>query len=100
MNDAARHFDRAQVLQQQVRRAPDVHDHRQTEVARDLQLLAIEPLLPLRIEPGFAGFEQIDADLADRDEARIGSAAGTIARSRSMSAGSASASHSGWMPSA
>ena len=43
-------------------------DHRQPEVARDLQLLAVEPLLPRGIEPRF---DEVDADLADRDEARI-----------------------------
>ena len=52
--------------------AAHVQQHRQRELARDLQLLVEEPGLPLdRLGRGERGHEEVETDLADRDETRI-----------------------------
>ena len=69
VDDSARHVDAPQVLEQQVRRLPHMHDDRHVRLARDPQLLAEEPLLSCRID---AGLGEVDADLAHGDKTRIG----------------------------
>ncbi|MNQ78225.1 hypothetical protein D3C85_931290 [compost metagenome] len=72
MGDAAVREDLARVLEDDVLRAAHVGEHGQVEVAGDSQLLAQKMLL-LGAHGRFAqhGDEEIEADLADGDEARV-----------------------------
>ena len=68
VRDAAAHADEAQVLQQRVGRATHMQDHRQIELARQLQLRDIEDFLPRPVE---ARHKMIQPDLAHRHQARV-----------------------------
>ena len=69
VDDSAGHFDAAQVLEQQVRRAPHMDDDRQRR-RRARSATARGRSIP----GGHVGarVDRVDADLADGDEARIG----------------------------
>ena len=73
MSDAARHANVAQAFQHLIDRAPHVHDHGQTMSARQLELLAVEMLLPLaqRTRGGESGHEVVEADFAHCHQARV-----------------------------
>src|SRR5690606_32916691 len=68
MRDAARHRHLAQVLEQSILRAPHMQQHRKIVRPRDLELGSVEALLSRRIE---VRDEEVEPDLADRDELRI-----------------------------
>ena len=74
MTDAAGpQSDAAQAAQQRVGAASHMEDHRQLMPLRELELLHIEMLLRGRVE---VLDEEIEADLADADQARIVAALG------------------------
>mmetsp|Transcript_21723 Transcript_21723/g.40403 ORF Transcript_21723/g.40403 Transcript_21723/m.40403 type:complete len:201 (+) Transcript_21723:726-1328(+) len=69
MGDApVREADAAQAGQQLVRAAPHMQDDRQAEALGQLELLDIEMLLRRRIQ---ARHEEVQADFADRHQARV-----------------------------
>ena len=68
MGEAARHAAPAQLREHRVDGAPDVQQHRQAELGGEAELRREDRRLALVIE---AGDEVVEADLADRDQARV-----------------------------
>ena len=95
MGDAAAHRPRAQLLEDAVDRPADVQQHRQVELAGELQLRREDPGLALAVE---AGDEVVEADLADRHQPRV-VAVGLepVAQRRQVGVAGAPV-HIGWMP--
>ncbi len=58
----------AQVLEQAVGRAPHMQDHRQAMPVRQQQLLAVEELLAIAVQPRH---EMVEPDLAHRHQPRV-----------------------------
>ncbi|MPN30066.1 hypothetical protein SDC9_177523 [bioreactor metagenome] len=68
MRDAARHRHVTQMLEQPVGRAPHMKNYGQIKAPRQLQLGAVELLLPRGIQPRH---EEVKADLPNRHQALI-----------------------------
>ena len=93
-----RHLDAAQVLQQLSAERRTCRITGRPNVARQLQLRRVEALLPRAVQ---ARHEVVEADLADRHQARVGAAAvERVAQALQVVVRRAARRTSGWMPSA